>query len=313
MLGRTADSLYWMTRYIERAENTARLLDVGQRMTLISATEDSVRSTWHSTLEVSGSLESFEERYDELTEANVVSFLALDHESAESMWSSIRAARENARSLRGSITTEMWESLNATWLDIRDLGPNDVTPTGYRGLFDRVKERAHLFRGVTLGTMLRDNAFDFMQLGWALERANNTARLLDSKYHVLLPDSQEVGGAIDYYQWGALLRSVSAFRAYHRVYTGEITPSHVAELLITNENLPRSLDACIGNVTAALDGLCGRQSYECRRLAGELHARVAYASIDEVFEHGLHEFLTEFIDDNAALGRSIQTDFMMLA
>jgi uncharacterized alpha-E superfamily protein len=207
----------------------------------------------------------------------------------------------------------MWESLNATWLEIRDADGQGVRSRDHRDLFDWVKERAHLFRGVTNGTMLQDDSFEFTRLGWYVERAGYTARLLDSKYHILLPSAEEVGGAVDYYQWGALLRSVSAFRAYHKIYSNVITPRRVAELLIMQADMPRSLHSCLNQITASLDQLCDRCPFECRRLAGELHARIAYGSMKGIFDRGLHEFLTEFIEDCSDLGDQIQRDFLMLA
>lgn len=313
MLGRTADSLYWMARYTERAENIARLLDVGYRMNLMPGDGPTRESVWASAMEVAGCHEAFAEKFDEITRANAIRYLALDPENPSSIYACLYAARENARALRGSITTEMWESLNTTWLDIRDLDYASVELRGYRDLFDWVKERASLFRGVTEGTMLQDDAYAFMRLGWYLERANNTARLLDAKYHVLLGSADDVGGAIDYYQWGAVLRSVSAFRAYHRIYSNVITPWRVAELLIMRDDMPRSLHACQIRIDSALDQLCDRRPYTCRRIAGELHARLKYGSMQDIIDRGLHEFLTDFIDRTSELGAQIQRDFMMLA
>jgi uncharacterized alpha-E superfamily protein len=313
MLGRTADSLYWMARYTERAENIARLLDVGYRMGLLAGDGPSQQSVWASSLEVSGTQFSYAEKYDEVTRDDVIRHLAIDRENLSSIVSCIYAARENARALRGSITTEMWEALNATWLELRDIDENTLRLRGYRDLFDWVKERTNLFRGVTEGTMLQDDGYAFMRLGWYLERANNTARLLDSKYHVLLDSASDVGGAVDYYQWGALLRSVSAFRAYHRVYSNVIVPMRVAELLIMRDDMPRSLHACLNRINDAFDQLCDRRPYECRRIAGELHARLEYGTIRQVLDRGLHEFLTEFVDRTNDLGGQIQRDFMMLA
>ncbi|MDA0652186.1 MAG: alpha-E domain-containing protein [Proteobacteria bacterium] len=313
MLGRTADSLYWMARYMERAENVSRILDVGLRMALIPSAAQTRESTWISTLEVIGGQEGFAEKYEIVNRDNVIQFLALDPDNPSSIYSSLRAARENGRALRGTITTEMWESLNASWLEIRDsYGPGGET-RDHRDLFDWVKERVHLFRGVTNGTMLQDDSFEFIRLGWYVERAGNTARLLDSKYHILLPSADEVGGAVDYYQWGALLQSVSAFRAYHKIYSNVITPRRVAELLIMQRDLPRSLHASLNQITSSLDALCDRRPYECRRLAGELHARIAYGSMKDIISGGLHEFLTEFVEDSTHLGGQIQRDFLMLA
>jgi uncharacterized alpha-E superfamily protein len=313
MLGRTADSLYWMSRYMERAENVARILDVGLRMALIPSAQETRDSAWVSTLEVAGGHDDFVERHGEINRNDVIRYLTIEQENPSSIYSSLRAARENARALRGTITTEIWESLNSTWLEYRDLDEAALHARGVRDLLDWVKERVNLFRGVANGTMLQDDSFHFVRLGWSLERGGNTARLLDSKYHILLPSVADVGGAVDYYQWGALLRSVSAFRAYHKIYSNVIVPRRVAELLIMRADMPRSLHACLNQITAALDELCGRRPFECRRLAGERHARIAYASMDAIFAKGLHEFLTEFIERNSELGAQIQRDFMMLA
>ncbi len=217
MLGRAASHLYWMSRYIERAENTARLLEVSQRMSLMPHVAKKGASEWQALLEIVGNIGDYVERYGDITPAKVTAYLTLDRENSSSIWSAIRAARDNANSERVSITSEMWESLNATWLEVRELTAADLNERGQRNFFDWMKERSHLFRGITFGTMLRDEAYNFLRLGTFVERADNVARLLDVKYHVLLPDASEVGGAVDHFQWGALLRSVSGFRAYHRV------------------------------------------------------------------------------------------------
>jgi len=313
MLGRIADSLYWMARYAERAESIARILDVGYRMTLIPQDAATDLSVWSSTLEIAGCQEAYAARYGAVKREDVIRFLAVDADNPSSLHACLRAARENARALRATITSELWETLNATWLEIRGLDDAAVLQRGYRDLFDWIKERTSLFYGVADSTMLHDDAYAFMRLGWYQERAGNTARILDSKYHVLLAGVQDVGGAVDYYQWGALLRSVSAFRAYHRIYSNIITPTRVAELLIMREDMPRSLHACLNQTNAALDYLCGRQPYECRRLAGDLHARVRFATMSQILDRGLHEFLTEFIDRSIELGGQVQRDFMMLA
>jgi uncharacterized alpha-E superfamily protein len=314
MLGRIADSLYWMARYSERAESTARILDVGYRMTLMPQDAATRASVWSSTLEIAGCQEAYAEKYGgEVRREDVIRFLAIDPDNPWSLYGCLRAARENARALRSSITIELWEAVNSTWLEIRDMDENALLERGYRDLFDWVKERANLFHGVADGTMLHDDAYAFMRLGWYLERAGNTARILDSKYHVLLASAQDVGGAVDYYQWGALLRSVSAFRAYHKVYSNVIVPARVAELLILREDMPRSLHSCLNQAIGSLDHLCGRRPFECRRIAGELHARIRFASMSEIFTRGLHEFLTDFVDRTTELGGQVQRDFMMLA
>ena len=313
MLGRTADSLYWMARYAERAENVARMLDVGSRMGLIPSSPEVQNSAWTSTLEIAGAHEDYEAHYGAVDQDSVIRFLSIDRDNPSSIWSALRAARENARGLRGTITTEMWEVVNGTWLEFRDIDEKALLGTGYRQFFENVKDRANLFRGVTNSTMLQDDGYAFVRLGYALERAGNTARLLDAKYHVLLPSVEDVGGAVDYYQWGALLRSVSAFRAYHKIYSNVIEPARVAELLIMRPDMPRSLLSCLNEACTALDALCLGRPFECRRQAGELHADIAYGRMSDIFSRGLHEFLTEVVDDCIALGQQIQRDFMMLA
>ncbi len=312
MLGRTADQLYWVARYTERAENMARLLDVSHRMSLMLPPGPEQLSAWASALEVAGDADAYEERYGAVTSGNVIRHLAFDEDHPSSIFSCLRASRENARALRATVTTEMWECLNSTWLDL----PDNVGRVGAGAppvdFFDWVKERALLFRGVTQSTMLQDDSHAFLTLGWAIERGDNTARLLDAKYHVLLPGGEDVGGAVDYYQWGALLRSVGAFRAYHKIYADVITPFRIAELLMLRRDLPRSLIACLERITATLDGLCHDHARECQRIAGETHARLRFSRMDEVFEVGLHEFLTTFVERNADLGSQIQRDFMMV-
>lgn len=312
MLGRVADQMYWMARYSKRAESMARILDVSDRMALLPQDESTRNSAWFSALEVAGAQETYAEKHGEIRGEAVVHFMALDPENPWSIFSSIRAARENARALRGSITTEMFESLNATWLELQAMDEAVLSSAGRRAFFEWVKERGHLFRGVAEGTMLRDEAMSFMEIGTDIERADSTARLLDSKYHILLPRTEEVGGALDYYQWGALLRSLSSYRAYHKIYRDRVIPLRVAELIILNGEMPRSLLSCYDRLTATLATLCGDDPRECQRLCGRLHSRLRFGRISEIFDQGLHEFLTEFIEGNARVSEQIARDFMMV-
>lgn len=206
----------------------------------------------------------------------------------------------------------MFESINSTWLELKAMDDDVIKPAGRRAFFDWVKDRAHLFRGVAEGTMLQDEAMCFMKIGLDIERADCTARLLDSKYHVLLPASEEVGGSLDYYQWGTLLRSLSAFRAYHKIYRDRTSASRVAELVILNAQMPRSLRCCYDRLTETLEDLCGTSAPECQRIAGKIHSGLRYRQIGEVFDSGLHEFLTEFIEGNAQVGQQLARDFMMV-
>ena len=312
MLGRTASQLYWMSRYIERAENTSRLLEISQRMSLLPHVAKKGASEWQALLQIAGNTDDFLERYGEITPAKVTAYLTLDRENPSSIWSAIRIARDNANAQRVSMTSEMWESLNSTWLEVSDMTPAKLE-RGHRDFFDWVKERSHLFRGITFGTMLRDEAYNFLRLGTFVERADNVARILDVKYHVLLPSTSEVGGAIDHFQWGALLRSVSGFRAYHRVYHDTITPARVTELLTLNASMPRSLHACLDASASILSAISGDRPTEATRLCGELHAALHFGKIDDVYRTGLHEFLESFLRRNSSLSEEIQSSFHLAA
>lgn len=310
MLSRTAENLFWMARNMERAENTARMLDVSFRMSLLPSALDK-QAQFAPILAIAPGDGRFHERYGSLSHENVIRYVVIDQENAGSICSLIKNARENARAQRSAISSEAWESLNATWLQVQDLDYEGLMRWGYRDFFDWVKERSHLFRGVVFGTMLHDVGFRFIRLGTFIERADNTARILDVKYHVLLPDTEKVGGYVDYYQWGALLRSVGAFRAYRRVYTDTVYPWRIAELLILREDMPRSLHHCYQVVITTLDELAGKKPLECRRIAGQTYAQLCYGRIDRIFGEGLHEFLTEFVERNNALGTQLQEDFLM--
>lgn len=310
MLSRTADHLYWMARYIERAENMARVLDVTYNMSLVPNAAESEAALWEPALQIAGNIEAFEARYDEYTAANVIHYLAMDEENPSSIFNALRSARENARAVRVALSAETWENINALWLEFGQFFGANLAETGLSAFCDWVKSRSHLFRGVSFGTMLRDDAFRFVRLGTFIERADNTARLLDVKYHLLLPDEEEIGGAVDYYEWSAVLRSVSAFQAYQKVFSDTIEPWRVAELLVLRDDMPRSLHACFDEITPILEQLSGRRNSECRRIAGELHARLHYGRMDEIFQEGLHEFLEDFVTCNNNLGVEIQRSFL---
>jgi uncharacterized alpha-E superfamily protein len=312
LLSRAADNLYWMARYMERAENMARILDVSYRMSLLP-THDDLPAQWDPALIIAGADKPFAKKEVAADAHNVIQFLALDPQNPSSIMSCLRAARENAHAMRAQITTEMWESLNTTSIEMRDYDYSRLVAVGFRGFFDWVKDRSHLFRGITYGTMQRDEAYRFVRVGTFLERADSTARILDVKYHVLLPSVREVGGAADYYQWAALLRSVSGFRAYRKIYRNVITPRRVAELLILREDMPRSLLGCFtqlsGNLVALREQY--RRDYESTRRVLDMHAKLKFGTMEAIFTQGLHEYLTEFVDNNVELGNAISRDFMM--
>lgn len=310
MLSRTAEHLFWMARHIERAENTARILDVAHRSSLVPLDiEGSEAYLWYAPLNITGCAARYEQSHGLARAQTVTHFMALDTNNPSSIYSCLKLARENARSVRGAITSEMWEVINATWLELNRLIPL-LDQENLSDFFDWVKDRSHLFRGVTLGTILKDIALSFIKLGTFLERADNTARILDVKYHILLPNVNDVGGAADYYQWGALLKSVSAFEAYRNVYRDVISPLRVAELLILRDDMPRSLHACMNEVEAALIDINGSSGREARRQAGELHAALHFGLIEDVFVQGLHEYLTDFLTNTDLLGREIRDAYL---
>ncbi|RQW79843.1 MAG: alpha-E domain-containing protein [Methylococcus sp.] len=310
MLSRTAENLFWMARHIERAENTARILDVAQRSSLLPlAMEGTEAYLWYAPLNITGCVDGYEQSHGLARADAVIRYMALDPNNPSSIYCCLRQARENARSVRGAITSEMWEVINATWLEVSRLSLS-MTDDGYADFFEWVKERSHLFRGVTLGTIIKDIALSFIRLGTFLERADNTARILDVKYHILLPSVADVGGAADYYQWGSLLKSVSAFEAYRKIYRDVISPLRVAELFILRDDMPRSLHACLNEVETALAAIDGYSGRESRRLAGEIHADLHFGRIEDVFARGLHEYLIDFLSRTDLLGREIRKAFM---
>jgi uncharacterized alpha-E superfamily protein len=310
MLSRTADHLYWMARYIERAENIARVLDVTNHMSLVPHSSHSEADQWRPAVLIADTATAFEEHYGHYSAANVIRYLTLDERNPSSIVSAFNRARENARAVRTAMSTEMWENINALWIEFHGIASESKVLEQPDEFCDWVKSRSHLFRGVTYGTMLRDDAYDFVRLGTFMERADNTARLLDVKYHLLLPSAAEVGGAMDYYEWSAILNSVSALVSYQKVFSDTIESWRVAELLVLRDDMPRSLHACFNEVTPILERLCATQGWECLRLAGELHASLHYGRMEDIFQQGLHEFLQEFIERNYALGGEIQNTFL---
>ncbi len=310
MLSRTADNLFWMARHIERAENTARVLDVAHSTSLLPLDiEGTDAYLWYAPLNITGCADSYEVKHGLARADTVTRYMALGADNPASIYNCLWSARENARAVRGAITSEMWEVINDTWLELNNLsGVMDYEKL--QNFFDWVKNRSHLFRGVTLGTIRKDIALSFIKLGTFLERADNTARILDVKYHILLPSVNDVGGAADYYQWGSLLQSVSAFEAYRKVYRDVISPLRVSELLILRDDMPRSLHACLNEVEAALMEINGSSGQEARRLAGELHAALHFGRIDDVFAQGLHEYLTDFLESTAMLSREIRDAYL---
>ena len=312
MLSRTADHLYWMARYTERAENTARMLDVAVQTSMLPQSAQDTEQAWRAILGISELQDAFDARYAVLDERSVIAFMVGDPANPSSIVSCLTAARENARAVRGVLTTEVWETQNATWIELRDRlreGTGGVDPGEF---FDWVKHRCHLARGVTLGTMLDDEALVFIRLGTFLERADNTARLLDVKYHEAgAAATHDVLTQREFYYWAALLRSVAGFEIYRKVYRDSVTPSRVAELLMLRADMPRSLLACMEQVVANLKAVRNDVSAGTERLAGKMHADLQFARIEDVLTAGMDATLGRFMENIYALGNGISRDFLV--
>ena len=316
MLSRTADHLFWMARYMERAENTARMLDVNYQTALLPQSADKAEQGWRGLLSISELTETFGKKYEEVTARNVMDFMVRDAGNPSSIMACLHAARENARAVRGALTTEVWETQNQTWLDFNRVLQSDAFERDPSDFFEWVKDRSHQSRGVTVGTMLMDDSLHFLRIGTFLERADNTARLLDVKFHALTGDYFGAGNVkenqeIDFYHWSAILRSVSGFEIYRKVYRNVIRPERVAELMILRPDMPRSLAACMNEVLANLEPLANEQSSETLRRAGRLRSDLKYGRIDEILATGLHAYLTQFLDRVGDLGVGISRDFLV--
>ena len=317
MLSRTADHLFWMSRYTERAENTARMLNVHHETSLLPQSAAVSQYGWLGVLSLSELLPAYSERQGEVSPRGVMRFMVLDEENPSSILACLKAARENARAVRGTLTTEVWETLNQTWLEMSRLARSGDFEEDPAEFFEWVKFRSHLSRGVTLGTMLQDEAFHFLRMGTFLERADNTARLLDVKFHAV--ESEFFGTAsekdleYDFYHWAAILRSVSAFEIYRKVYRDVIVPERVAELLMLREDMPRALHHCMSEVLTNLRLVGADPQGDTMRHAGRLRADLRYGHIDEILATGLHAFLTQFLDRVNQLGGHISRDFLVPA
>lgn len=312
MLSRTADHLYWMARYMERAENIARILDVNHRMSLMPQSDAQAEQTWGATLRIMGLEEAFRQRHDALSPDAVLDFMIFDADNPTSIRSCLRATRENAHAVRGTLTSELWETTNSTWLKMGSFTAERLDhDEGIGEFFDWVKFRSHLSRGVTLGTMLQDEALRFIRIGTFLERADNTLRILDVKYQPLLPAGEVEGGAADFYQWSALLRSVSAFEVYRKVYRDMITPARVAELMLLRVDMPRSLARCMKEVYANLRAVSNDRSAETERRAGLLEATTRFGRIDDIVREGMHNYVVRALASIQDLGNRIANDFLL--
>ena len=313
MLSRTASDLYWMSRYLERVENLARMLDVSYSLSLMpqDGRGDGLDEIAMPLL-ITGTLEDYLERHGQLHAERLLHFFALDPANPASIYSCLGAARASAHAVRGRITADMWENINSTWLEIRGIAEQGVGRYGMSRFCDWVKERAHLFRGATYGTLMRNDAFRFIRLGTFIERADNTLRLLDARYEMLGEDAYSVddSSARGYYQWSALLRALSSFEAYTEIYRDAPAAKPVAELLLLRADVPRSLRACTEEINQILADLPGANGRPAQRLAAELDARLRYTGIGEILDEGLHEWLNEQIPLVRQLGNAIHSSYL---
>lgn len=331
MLSRTADHLYWMARYTERAENTARMLDVNVSTLMLPQSPEDAERGWRAMLGISELQPAFDAKYKVLTPRDVLDFMVRDPLNHSSIICCVQAARENARAVRGSLTTELWETHNDTWLSLQRHLKDRLIERDPQRFFEWVKYRSHLSRGVSIGTMLKDEAFYFIRLGTFLERADNTARILDVKFHsvstaretLAMQEQSQSNGAqsqtqigspepqADFYYWAAVLRSVSAFEIYRQAYRDVITPARVAALMILRDAMPRSLANCMNEVCLNLEKVRNDRSQETERRAGLLRAELQFGRIEDILNQGLHAYLTTFLDRVNDIGGRISKDFLV--
>ena len=318
MLARTADNLFWLSRYMERADYLARIVNVARRLQSMPAAYGGERNEWESALTSAGAMEGFAEAYDKADARTAIEFLVYDTQNPSSIVNCIEYARTNARAVRTALTVETWETINSGWLEVKRIQTSrgdraDVDSSQLSQLLELVSKISLDADGSAYRTMLRNDAYWFSRLGLFLERADNTARILDVKYNILLPETEAIGGSLDYFQWTAILRAVSALTSYHWVYRESVKPWLIADLLILRPEMPRSLIACYGEIARFLDAIgraYGRQG-PSQRHARSVLTRLENSSIKDVFSTGLHEFITECIEDNGRLGMNIAEQYLV--
>lgn len=313
MLSRVANSIYWMARYIERAENIARFVDVNQH--LILDTQVDGQEQWGPLVQITGDYKDFQKRHKKSTRENVIHFLTFDRENPNSIISTVIQARQNARSVREIISSEMWEQVNKFYLLLLDAEKSGVAFDTPHDFYTRLKLESHLFIGITDTTMSHNEGWHFDRLGRLIERADKTSRILDVKYFMLLPRVEDVGTPIDNIGWAALLKSASAFEMYRKKFR-RITPSQVATFLIQDLEFPRSIHYCLVNAQVSLHEITGSEigtfKNTSERWLGRLRSELDYANIDEIISFGLHEFLDDFQTKLLGVGEAIFDNFFSL-
>src|ERR1700724_4742146 len=312
MLSRTADNLYWLARYVERAEYLARILEVSQRLTTLPLAYAGSSNEWDSALATAGCVHAFSQIYSLASEETVTDFLCFSAANPSSIRNCFEMARSNARAVRTALTVEMWDAINGTWIELKRFGNGATSRDEFMRFLRWVQENSLRFDGSAYRTMLRNDAYWFSRLGVYIERADNTARILDVKYHLLLPVQEQVGGPLDYFQWAAILRSVSALTSYHWVYRQNVKPWLVADLLMLRDEMPRSLAHCYENLVQNLDRIAKAYGLQgpAQRHARAVRARLENSKIEEIFQNGLHEFIDDFVEDNNRLGSALAQQYL---
>ncbi len=313
MLSRVANSIYWMSRYMERAENVARFIEVNLHLMLDMQTNE---GQWEPLVSTTGDLDIFRERCGKATRENVVHFLTFDRENPNSILSTLTKARENARSIREIITSEMWEQINKFYYFVRDSARSGAAADTPQDFYQRVKAESHLYSGIADSTMNRGEDWHFARLGKLIERADKTSRIIDVKYFILLPKPEDVGTPIDNIQWAALLKSASALDMYRRKYE-QITPNLVVQFLLLDRHFPRAILYCVIMAEESLHSITGTPAgmftNEAERRMGRLHADLTYARINDIIERGLHEYLDKFQTELNGVGDSVRDTFFAVS
>lgn len=299
MLSRVADSCFWLSRYLERAETNSRILDVNIQIALDfeENNDEKVRQQWMPILSTAKEQELFREIHGEITSEAIMDFVTFEKTNSNSILSSMTLARENARTVREQISSEMWEQINRLYLYLQSPASRTAFRESPIGFFRLLVDNLHSFQGITDATMTHGEGWQFIQAGKYIERADSTSRVLDFKYHLLLPSGEQVGGNVDITQWMAVLRSCSAMEAYFKISRGHVTSWQVAEFLILHDTFPRSIRFCVDALDQALHSISGVDrshfSNEAERLSGALRSNLAFTKVDSIFRFGLHQYLDQ--------------------
>ena len=312
MLGKTAGGLFWLFRYMERSENVARMIDAGLRISLTRSS--AADSEWTSILHATGLQDIYLQRYDTYSGPQVIDFLLRDETNPGSVRAVVESARNNARLVRTALTREVWEGVNECYLAFKEGLAHPVSDRDLPGVLQMIRQRSAFVRGALHGTMLRNDIYDFARIGTFFERADNTARILDVKYYILLPSVMHVGTATDNVQWETILRATSAVRAYQTLHDGDVEPMSIANFLMRDRRLPRSLAFCYNKIRDNLGYLETDYGirHPCHDMADKICKRFAEYDVDMIFEYGLHEFIRDFLHDSSELGQQIETDYRFI-